>query len=138
MVGGVELMNIKPLAVAVPPGVVTDIRPEDPNPTTAEIVVLESTINDEAWAPPKLTEIALSKFIPIIVMGVPAPAELSEKELIVGADTQVNPLPLAVPYKVATEILPDAPVPTSALIWVGEIHATDVAGTPPKLTLVPV
>ena len=56
------------LLVAVPPGVVTLILPVvAPDGTVAVIWVPETTVNDGALVPLKLTAVAPDKFIPLIV-----------------------------------------------------------------------
>ncbi len=51
-----------------------------------------------------------------------------------GGTVYVNPARDAVPPGVATEILPLAPVPTSAVILVGLLTLKEAAGTAPKDT----
>jgi hypothetical protein len=77
-------MKIKPVSVAVPPGVATEIIPEFPNPTTAEIVLGSVTVNESARVPPKLTKDIPEKFWPVIVTVVPGPAESGLNEVITG------------------------------------------------------
>jgi hypothetical protein len=93
-------MNVKPVFVVVPPGVVTLRPPDEPVPTTAVIVVELTTVNDEAATPPKLTAVAPVKFVPVIVTVTPVAALVGVKEVIVGAGINVNPARLAVPPRV--------------------------------------
>lgn len=120
----------------MPPGVVTLTLPDAPAPTTAEILVAELTINDCAGIPPKVTIVAPVKFVPVIVIVAPVGAVTGVKEVIVGGATNVNPFEVAVPPGVVTLTLPDAPVPTTAVIVVAFTTVNDWAAVPPKLTVV--
>ena len=82
MVGGLPYVN--PSMVAVPADVVTDIAPLAPVPTTAVILVAESTVNDLAAVPPKRTAVAPVRLLPLIVMVVPLVPPNGEKEVIIG------------------------------------------------------
>ena len=62
--------NVKPASVPIPPGVVTDTLPEVPDATTAVMLVAETTLNDVAAVPPKLTAVAPVKLVPVMVMVV--------------------------------------------------------------------
>jgi len=130
----VTTSKVNPDFVAVPPGVVTLIFPVVPDPTTAVILVDELTANDDAAVPPKLTEVAPVKFVPVIVIVAPVVAEIGLKDEIVGAGINVNPVFVAVPAGVVTLTFPDAPEPTTAVIVVELTTANDAAATPPKLT----
>src|SRR5215217_7894531 len=59
---------LKPLAMAVPLGVVTTISPDRPPPITAEMLLFELTVNEAAANPPKVTELVRTKPLPVIVM----------------------------------------------------------------------
>lgn len=65
MVGGG--IKVKPARVPVPPGPVMSTLPELPVATTAVICVSESTVNDAAAVPPKLTAVAPVKLRPLMV-----------------------------------------------------------------------
>src|SRR5665213_263642 len=83
MVGGGR--NVNPLSDPLPLGVITLNAPDVPLPTTAVIVVSPATVNDAASVPPKLTDVAPLKLIPVMVTEVPAPAEVGMKpETITG------------------------------------------------------
>ena len=82
MVGGLPYVN--PSMVAVPADVVTDIAPLAPVPTTAVILVAESTVNDLAAVPPKRTVVAPVRLLPLIVMVVQLVPPNGEKEVIIG------------------------------------------------------
>ena len=129
-------INVNPLLDAVPPGVVTLTLPDAPVPTTAVILVAELTVNEEAATPPKLTTVAPLKLVPVINTDVPAPPLDGVNDVIVGDGTNVKPVIVAVPPVVVTLILPDAPLPTTAVILVAELTMNDEAATPPKLTMV--
>ena len=77
-------INVKPARVAVPPGVVTLTFPVAPEPITAVIFVDEFTVNEVAATPPKLTAVVPVKLVPIIVIVVPEPPVIGEKDVIVG------------------------------------------------------
>jgi hypothetical protein len=66
----------------------------------------------------------------------PVPAVTGVKVLIKGCGTYVNPPPITVPIGVVIEMLPVAPVPTIAVITVGDTTVKEAAGTAPKLTAV--
>ena len=91
MVGVLAERRVKPVLVAVPKGVVILTVPLLPDPTTAVMVVLFTTIKETAAVPPKLTAVAPVKLVPVIVTVAPAAAELGVKEVIVGKDSE-NPI----------------------------------------------
>lgn len=51
-----------------------------------------------------------------------------------GAGIKVNPALVAVPPRVVTEMLPEAPEPITAVTLVDETKVNDVAAVPPKFT----
>lgn len=72
--------------VAVPPGVVTLMRPVvAPVGTVAVILVAELTMK-VAVTPLNLTEVAPVKFVPLIVTVVPTGPDVGENEVMVGAE----------------------------------------------------
>ena len=77
-------ININPALVAIPPGVVTLTFPDAPVPTVAIILIDELTVNDVAAVPPKLTDVAPVKFVPVIVIAAPVAALVGVKEVILG------------------------------------------------------
>jgi len=119
--------------------VVTVTLPEVPPATTAVMVSGLTTINDAADVPPNFTELALQKPVPVIVTVCPVAAVVGVNEVIVGAlaadSTKLLPL-VAVPAGVVTEIVPDAPQGTVAVIWVALFTVNATAAVPPKLTAV--
>jgi hypothetical protein len=111
--------------------------PEAPVATTAVIAVEETTENEAAAMPPKLTAVAPVKFVPVIFIVVPVPPTKGVKEVIVGAGMMyVNPAKLAVPCAVVTVTLPDAPFATIAVINVSDTTINEDAAVPPKPTAV--
>jgi hypothetical protein len=82
--GGVVRVNVAAL-VAVPPDVVTVIRPCVAEAgTTAVILLAETTRNDAAATPLKSTAVAPFNFRPAIVTTAPAGARSGRNEMIVG------------------------------------------------------
>ena len=75
----------KPEIAAEPPAAVRLSDPVAPEPTTAIIVVEDSTWKDATDIPPKEMAEVLFKFVPVIVMVAPVPALDGENEVIVGA-----------------------------------------------------
>ena len=129
-------MRIKPLRLAVPPGVVTLTFPDAPLSTVAVIRVGELTLKDVAATPPKLTAVAPVKLVPVMVTVASWPAEVGAKLVMVGAGMKVKPPRLPVPPGAVTLTFPEVPPPTVAVIRVGDTTLKDVAVTPPKLTAV--
>jgi hypothetical protein len=82
---------LKPVCEFVPPGVITITDPDGPDGTTAVIVVEETTVNDVAATPPKLTDEAPVKPVPVIITVVPAVADAGKKDVIKGGGINVNP-----------------------------------------------
>ena len=115
---------------------VTLIDPDGPEGAIAVITVGETTVKEVAATPPKLTAVTPIKLVPVMVTVVPAAAETGVNEVIVGGDINVNPALEPWPVEVITLTLPDAPVPTVALIDVLDNTVNAVAAIPPKLTAV--
>jgi len=118
--------------------VITEIFPDVPVPTTAVIVVADTTVNDVAAIPPNVTPVAPVKFVPVTVTEVPAGPLAGVKLEIVGSAAAgvivKAELLVAVPAGVITEIFPDVPVPTTAVIVVADTTANNVAAVPPNVT----
>ena len=126
-------MKVKPENVATPPGVVTSTLPELPVPTTAVIVVGETTVNEAAVIPPKPTVDALVKLVPVMVTVSAVWAADGEMPLITGAGgINVNPANVAVPPGPVTDTSPEAPVARVAVIVVAFTTVNEVAAVPPK------
>ena len=77
-------IKVKPLRLAVPPGVITETFPLFPFPTIAFILEALVTVNEEAATPPNITELAPVNSEPVIVTVVPAGAAAGLKEVITG------------------------------------------------------
>ena len=129
-------INVNPVRVPVPTGVVTLTLPDDPDATTAVILVALTKVNEVAAVPPKLTAVTPVKLVPVMVTVVPDPADVGVKEVMVGGTLNVNPARVAVPPPVVTLTLPVAPLPTTAVIRVALDTVKDDAAVPPKLTAV--
>jgi hypothetical protein len=134
MVGAVAALNVKPASNAVPPGVVTITLPEVPAATTAVIIVEETTVNEVAGVPPKVTAVAPVKFVPVMVTVAPEAADVGLKDVMVGIWMKVNPARDAVPPGAVTITLPEAPVATTAVMTESETVVYEVAAVPPKVT----
>jgi len=84
-------INVNPARDPVPPGVVTDTLPEAATPTIAVTLVAETTVNEVAAVPPKLTAVAPVNSVPVMVTIVPFPELVGVNEVMVGAGINVNP-----------------------------------------------
>ena len=71
---------MKPVFWPKPFELVTLTDPEEPVPTTAEIVVEFTTVKEAAGVKPKETEVVPIKFVPVIVTVCPWAAAVGEKE----------------------------------------------------------
>src|SRR5690349_24648293 len=98
----------------------------------AVMVVGETTVNERAAIPPKLTAVVLLKLLPVIVTTSPWPAvdvEIAEINgtgvIIVGM--KVKPGNVAAPPGVVTNTFPELPVPTTAVMVVGETTVNEAA-----------
>src|SRR5258708_31052698 len=77
------MLKVKPFLVAKLVGVVTLTTPEAPAPTTALMVVGDTTIKELAAMPPKLTPVTPVKLVPVILTAVPVAPLVGVKELMV-------------------------------------------------------
>ena len=84
MVGVGKIVQMNPAFVAVPPGVVTLTFPEEPAPTTAVMLVGESTVKDVAGVPPKVTAVTPVKSVPVMVTVCPLEAIAGAKSVTAG------------------------------------------------------
>jgi hypothetical protein len=84
MMVGVGGMKINPDRAAVPPAEVTLTAPVAPAPTTAEMVVEESTWKDATEVPPSVMAEVPVRLVPVMVMVSPILALVGVKEIIVG------------------------------------------------------
>jgi hypothetical protein len=121
-----------PVLVAVPPGVVTLIRPDmAPDGTTAVICVGELTVKLVALVFLNFTSVAPVKFVPVMTTDVPTGPEVGTNDVIVGAAgapvTVKSWLLVAVPLGVVTLIRPVVALfGTVAVIWVPEAFEENV------------
>ena len=77
---------MKPAREALPPpGTITSILPEVPTPTTAVMLVVETTAKEYAAVPPSFTEEDPVKFVPVMVIVSPKVAVVGVNEVMVGA-----------------------------------------------------
>ena len=120
----------------MPFDVVTLTAPVVPAATTAVIIVALTTVNEVAAVPPKLTDVAPVKFVPVMVTVCPVPAEVGLNKEIVGGVRYVKPLLVIAPFAVTTRTLPVLPAPTTAVILVALTTLNEIAAVPPKLTAV--
>jgi hypothetical protein len=67
MVG--DCTHVKPVYWVEPEEVVTTILPDVPLAGVALIWFDETTVNEELGVPPKVTEVTLLKFTPVIIIG---------------------------------------------------------------------
>ena len=115
-----------PVLVAVPPGVVTLIRPViAPDGTTAVICVGELTVKLVALVFLNFTTVAPVKFVPVMTTDVPTGPDVGTNDVIVGAAagpvTVKSWLLVAVPLGVVTLIRPVVALfGTVAVSWVPE------------------
>jgi hypothetical protein len=100
------------------------------------MLVAETTVNEAAAVPPKLTEVAPVKPVPVIVTVAPLAALVGVKLVIVGAGIKVKPVSVSVPPGVVTDTLPVVPAATTAVMLVAETTVNEAAAVPPKLTAV--
>ena len=128
---GVEI-KVNPDLVVFPAGVVTDISPDAPDFTTAVILVGDTTVNDAAGTPPKLTAVVPVKLVPVIVTVCPDAALVGLKEMILAAGMKLKPVSVAIPSGVVTPISPKTSVPITACIIVGETTTNDSTGKYPR------
>ena len=139
VIAGTVEEKVKPASVPAPAGVVTDTLPVVPPATTAFIEVGLKTVYDDAAVPPKLTAEALQKPVPVIITVWPVAAVDGINAVTVGA-TAADKLKLAalvpVPAGLVTDIVPEAPQGTVAVIWVALFTVNATAAVPPKLTAV--
>ncbi len=76
------------------------------------------------------------KFVPVIVIVSPGLASVGLKDTITEGVENINPLTTATPAGVVTLIVPELPLPITALIVVADTTVKEETGVPPKLTAV--
>ena len=77
-------INVNPVRVPVPTGVVTLTSPDVPFATTAVMLVALTTVKDVAAVPPKVTAVAPVKLVPVMVTVAPVPADAGVNEVMAG------------------------------------------------------
>jgi hypothetical protein len=87
---GFGASNTKPGREAIPFGVVTLMLPVAPVPTTAVILVADTTVKEDAEAPPKLTTVVPVKLVPVIVTVAPCVAIVGVNDTSEGAGIVVG------------------------------------------------
>jgi hypothetical protein len=106
-------INVNPASEVLPPGVVRLTAPVDPVPTIATIEVDDTTVNEVTGVPPNvITEVPV-KFVPVILINVPAAAVVGANEVMVGAGgkylyTQAAPTKLLSKKPPTIAVLPSA------------------------------
>ena len=120
----------------MPPGVVTETVPLDPLPTTAAMLFALATANEVAGVPPKLTAVALVKFVPVMFIIAPDAPKLGENDVMVGGCRKIKPESPPEPAALVTDTLPEVPLPTTAVIVFAFTTVYDVASVPPNFTAV--
>ena len=139
VMAGALAEKVNPARVPMPAAVVTVTLPLVPAATTAVMVSGLTTVNDVADVPPNFTDEELQKPVPVMVTVCPVAAVVGVNEVIVGtlaADSTKLLTLVAVPAGVVTDIVPDAPQGTVAVIWVALFTVNATAAVPPKLTAV--
>jgi hypothetical protein len=126
-------INVKPFKRAVPPGVVKLSAPEDPLPTTATIVVDETTVNEVTGVPPRVIADVASKLLPVMVINALVAATVGVKDIMMGAGINIKPFKLAVPPGVVKLSAPVEPLPILATMEVDETTVNEVTGVPPRV-----
>ena len=86
LMSGRDPVKINPVRAAVPPALVKLTAPLAPLPTTAEMVVEESTWKVATDNPPKVITVVVFKLVPVIVMFAPVPALDGVKDRMVGGN----------------------------------------------------
>jgi len=108
-------------------------------PTTADILLALATANEVAGVPPKDTAVALVKLVPEIFMVAPAAPKLGVNDVMVGGCRKIKPDSPPEPAAVVTEMLPEVPLPTTAVMVFAFTTVYEVANVPPNFTeVVPV
>ncbi len=135
-IGSVGVTKVNPDREAVPPAVTTSTVPEEPSPTSAMMLVEDTTLKKEAAVPPKLTEVAAVKLLPVMVTAAPVVALAGVNEAMDGEGIKVNPPSVAIPPGVVTATFPEAPSATMAVIMLADNTVKEAAAVPPKVTAV--
>jgi len=75
-------INLNPVIVPVPLGVVTVTLPDAPPPTVASISVEDLIVKDFAAVPPNSTALVPEKLPPEMIILLPSPPLVADKEVI--------------------------------------------------------
>jgi hypothetical protein len=126
-------IKVKPVSDAAPPEVVRLTAPVAPAPTIATIDVEETTVNDVTGVPPNVIIEVPVKFVPEILINVPAAAVVGANAVIVGVAIKVKPANEALPPGVVRLTAPVDPVPTMATIEEDDTTVNEVTGVPPNV-----
>jgi hypothetical protein len=86
LMSGRDPVKINPVRAAVPPALVKLTAPLAPLPTTAVMVVEESTLKAATDNPPNVIAVVALKLVPVIVMVAPVPALVGVKDRMVGGN----------------------------------------------------
>lgn len=100
------------------------------------MVFVETTTNDSAGTPPKLTPVTFTKLVPSIVTEPPCAALVGLNITTVGGNKNVKPAIEAPPAGDLTVTGPDEPLATTAVMVVGDTTVKDAAGVTPNDTFV--
>ena len=87
---------VMPVKVAVPPAVDKDNVPVVPYPTVAVTCVLDTALKDVTAVPPIVIAVGQVKFVPVIVIVLPAVTVVGVTEVIVGVEVVTVKFPVAV------------------------------------------
>lgn len=125
-------MATNPIICDWPPKVVTSMLPDGPEGASAVIVVGDTTVKFTP-RPPIFTLCTSVKWVPVIVTILPAVEDVGVKDVMVGGAKKVKPALVAIPLAgVTIDTVPDAPVPTTAVMVLLLMTWKEAAGTPPK------
>ena len=98
---------MKPSLIACPPTFVRTIFPlAEPEATTADILVGETILNDDAAFPPKFTPFTSPRLAPVINTMPPAIAFCGKNEEINGGKMNLKPSNELEPPRVETTTIP--------------------------------
>lgn len=133
-----EVTTNRPELAAVPPLVVTVMRPLRAPLGTAVLMLVLLRTKRLARRPPKLSEVAPVKFLPLIITTSPTLPECGEKPVITGlgvaGTTTKRPGPVALPAPVVSLICP-VRAPFGTIAWTRVLLWTEkLARRPPKVT----
>lgn len=130
MIGRGGGIKVKPDKVLVPNFDLTEIIPDEPERTTALILVDDSILNERAGIPPIDTSVTSDRLVPAIVNVSPVVAEVGVKPVMAGGGINENPGRLLM----LTVTSPVAPLPTTAVTVLASMILNEAAAVPPKLT----